>query len=167
MIKIDMTSTDIDRQAELLKYYPEVIVKHYKPALLRVSAALSSVIEPMIPSGITGDARSSFGSKVTGRTLNTIQADIGWYDDDDPFYVKFLENGVKPHDIRPQGRSGGRRVGVLSWMDGGDFVFSKVVHHPGTSKVGMLAAGWSALQPLVEIEMQRAGEAVLKEMEIE
>src|SRR6266545_1128032 len=168
-IKIDMTSNDLDRQLELLKYYPEVVVKHYKPALVRSTGMLSAIIEPLITSGVSGRARDTFGSKVSGRTLETIKGQVGWSDKDDPFYVKILESGAKAHEITPGRISGSRyqaglgKTNVLSWMDGGEFVFTKTVHHPGISKVGMMAAGWSALQPIIETELDQAGKAVLQE----
>jgi len=59
--RVDLTTPDIDKQAELLKYYPEVVVKHYKPALLDINRRLSQVIEPRIPDQ-TGLAKETFAS---------------------------------------------------------------------------------------------------------
>jgi hypothetical protein len=41
-------------------------------------------------------------------------------------YGKMLEDGTKPHDIRPV------RAKALRFSVGGDIRFAKVVHHPGT-----------------------------------
>jgi hypothetical protein len=171
-LRVDLTSPDVDKQAELLKFYPEVVVKHYKPALLRINAGISNVVIPRIPE-LSGRAKETFGSKVTGKQLSTITARIGWYDKDDPFYVRILEAGAKGHPIEPKKkvsaqryRSGGEISKSLRFMDGGDFVFRGKVSHPGISKVGMLAAGMSAAQGIIALELQQAGEAVLREMEV-
>lgn len=169
--RVDLTAPDIDKQAELLKYYPEVVVKHYKPALLDINRRLSQVIEPRIPDR-TGLAKETFGSKVTGKQLSTITGRVGWYDKSDPFYVRILESGAKGHDINAgkitnkRYKAGGTAVRALRFMDGGDFVFRSKISHPGISKVGMLEAGMSASGAIIETELKQAGEAVLKEMEV-
>jgi len=170
-LKVDLTAPDIDKQADLLKYYPEVVVKHYKPALLDINKRLSSVIEPRIPDR-TGRAKDTFGSKVTGKQLSTITSRVGWYDKDDPYYVRILEAGSKAHEINAgkitnqRYKAGGKATKALRFMDGGDFVFLSKISHPGFSKVGMLAAGMDASGAIIEAELKQAGEAVLKEMEV-
>ena len=43
-------------------------------------------------------------------------------------YGDYLDEGVRPHVIRP------RRAKALRFVSGGRIVFAKVVHHPGTRK---------------------------------
>ena len=37
----------------------------------------------------------------------------------------FVNFGTRPHEIRPKQKK------VLRWVNGGNFIFSKLVHHPG------------------------------------
>lgn len=48
-------------------------------------------------------------------------------------YATFVENGTRPHVIRP------RRAQVLKFKVGGRTVYAKVVHHPGTKGVHFMA----------------------------
>lgn len=43
-------------------------------------------------------------------------------------YGDYLDEGVRPHTIRP------RRAKALRFVVGGRVVFARVVHHPGTNK---------------------------------
>lgn len=44
----------------------------------------------------------------------------------DVFYAPFVNDGTRPHQIRP------RRAQVLRFTVGGQVVFARVVNHPGT-----------------------------------
>lgn len=69
----------------------------------------------------TGRLRSSISARprVTfrGPTVR-VAADVN--------YATFVENGTKPHVIRP------RRAKVLKFKVGGRTVYARIVHHPGT-----------------------------------
>lgn len=172
MIEYKMTTSDIDRQIELLKFYPEIVVKHYRPALVNATQLVEGVIRPMIPT-LSGVLADTFASKVTGKQINTIKGRIGW-GDKRPRYAHIIEDGAAPHEIAPKQKVSKKRFDAgkgaarsLRWMDGGGFVFAKKVYnHPGVSAVGFMAAGWSATQPIVEAMMQQAGEAIVKEMAV-
>ena len=175
-MKFDMTSSDLDRQIELLKYYPEIAAKHFKPAIARVVSDVENVIEPMIPIR-SGHAADTFGSKVSGRGIESLKGQIGWFDKGDAWYVPIVESGATSHDVSPRGNritkaraaAGGGATSKLSWpsgYDGGDWVFRSKVSHPGFSGRGFMAAGWSALQPIADSEFAIATQGVFKELEI-
>lgn len=156
MFKIDMTSPDLDKQIELLKHYPEVMEKHYKSRLVKVTSILFSSIRGSIPR-LTGRAMSKFRKSVTGKGVN-LTGRVGWWGGgNQPWHINVVEHGAKPHEIKA------KPGGYLRLM-GGRFV--KSVQHPGLSARGFMAAGFSALKPLMDAEMQQAGDAVLKEMEV-
>jgi hypothetical protein len=51
----------------------------------------------------------------------------------DVSYATYVENGTRPHVIRP------RRRKALKFKVGGRTVFATVVHHPGTKGVHFMA----------------------------
>jgi hypothetical protein len=175
-MEIDMTSDDVDRQIELLKYYPEVVVKYYKPALINATSILEGVIKPLIPEGNTGKLAAFFGSKVTGRQINTLKGVVGW-PTGAPWYAHLAEGGAKEHEIKPRGnkiskkraRQGGGPTTTLRWpggSDGGDWIYRRTVNHPGAKAAGFMAAGWAAAQPIVETFLSAASEQVVNEMAV-
>lgn len=171
MIEYKMTAPDIDRQIELLKLYPEVVVKYYRPALVEVTTDVKNVIYPKIPVGVTGMLADTFGAKVTGRAIHTIKGQVGW-GKKTPYYAKFVEKGTAAHKIATRNLSyssfmqGKSAAKSLRWMDGGVMVFAKSVEHPGTKAQGFMAAGWAATKPIVETKMQAAGNSIVKELAV-
>jgi hypothetical protein len=144
--KIDMSSPDVDKQLALLKYYPEIVKKHFRPRMFQAVRGLESRIAGSIPSK-TGRARNTFGSKVSGSGIN-MTGRVGWYDKDDPIYPNMLEYGVGSHKI-------GQYVPGLG-------VYIDV--HPGFSAIGFMAAGFSAMEGQISASMAQASEAVVNEM---
>lgn len=49
-----------------------------------------------------------------------------WTVGSDVYYAPFVNDGTRPHIIRP------RRASVLRFQVGGQTVYARVVHHPGT-----------------------------------
>lgn len=146
MIKVDMTSPDLDRQIELLKLYPEVLEKHFKPVLMSSVKALEARIRPNIPTK-SGKAAKSFGSKVTGKGIN-LTGRVGWYDKNDPWYINVVEYGAKPHEIN-------------SFVPGLGVYIKK---HPGFSRRGFMLAGFSAMKPIILASLAQANEGVVKDL---
>lgn len=174
MIKVSLTSSDVNRQIEALKALPKIATKHYRPALSKITKQLKDVILPMIPKGTTGRARKDFGSKVVGATITSLKGQVGWYDKNDVWYPNILEYGAKPHLMAGSTRSKKKQRAFESKMaSGGAFagthVFIKggwktIRMHPGFSGIGFMAAGYSALKPIIDHELQLANEAVVKEL---
>jgi hypothetical protein len=171
-IQATINSPDLNAQIEILKLFPQITAKHYRPALNMSVAAVASVVRPLIPRGPSGLLEDTFGTKVSGRLITTLKGQIGWFDKGDAWYANILEEGAVPHEIKPRGNRISKRrsaagkgaTSVLAWMDGGGWNYAKSVNHPGTSRVGMLAAGYAASKPIVEAEMGAAGEKVVTEL---
>ena len=156
MIKVDITAPGVDRMLEVLKHFPELAEKHYRPVLTRDVAGLKAQIEPQIPKR-SGRAVKTFGSKITGKGFN-IKGRVGWYDKGDPYYINIVEVGAQKHEIvvKPI------RKTVLAWKGG----FSKghTIPHPGFSGRGFMAAGYSAIQPVIENDLAQANERILADL---
>lgn len=148
-IKVDMTSVDLDRQIYLLKYFPEIMEKHFRNVLKADVALLKDQILPNIPVA-SGKARKTFKSRVIGKGIN-LTGQVGWWGSGSAWYINVVEYGAKPHKIGYV-----PRLGVS---------FSKV-SHPGMSKRGFMAAGFSAMQPIINADMAVASENVLRELEV-
>lgn len=153
--RVDMSSPDIDKQIELLKFYPEVMEKHFRPVLVTDVSKLYSKIRSTIPRR-TGRALSKFKRSVRGKGIN-LEGRVGWWGKDQPWYINVLEYGAKPHVIRS------KKEGGFLWF-GGRFV--QVVHHPGLSKRGFMQAGFDDLKPMVDADMLKASNAVVNEMAV-
>ena len=155
--KIDMSSNDLDRQIELLKFYPEVMEKHFRSALEQAVKLAKEEIRPNIPT-MTSRAQRTFKSRVTGTGVN-LTGQVGWWGGGktSAWYINIVEHGAKPHEIVS------RDPGGFLWFGGHAY---RTIHHPGFSARGFMAAGFSAVQPMINAEMRRASEGVVKEMAI-
>lgn len=153
-IRVDMSSNDLDRQIQLLKFYPEIVEKHFKSALKSAVKMTEAQIRPNIPV-LTGTARDSFKSRVTGKGID-LQGQVGWWGKSKAWYINIVEYGAKPHKIVAK--------------DGGFLGFGSTVvrsvNHPGFSKRGFMAAGFSAVQPIINADMAKASEGVVNEMAV-
>jgi hypothetical protein len=172
-IKVDLTSSDVDRQINLLNVYPEIAEKYYKPALQKDIKMLAGMIQPNIPV-FKGTARRTFGSRVTGKGTS-ITGEVGWYRKGSPFYINFIEGGAKSHTISPRGGHG-KLAMKLKGMKSSDFAlrfYSKEgnlnflrrsVQNPGISARGFMQNAWNQAQPLVENDLRLANEAIVREL---
>jgi hypothetical protein len=156
VIKIDLTASKVDEQMEVLKHFPDLAEKHYRPAVVRDVSALRALIQPTIPV-LSGISAKTFGSKVTGKGFR-IKGQVGWYDSGDPWYINVVEHGAKGHSINltPQKKT------VLAWPGG----FSKghTVDHPGFSARGFMAAGYSTMQPIIDNDLAQANERIIADL---
>jgi hypothetical protein len=168
MIKVDMSADDLDKQIELLKLYPEILEKHFVPVLKRDVKELETRIRPTIPV-LSGKAQRMFRSKVTGKGIN-LTGQVGWANGKKaPWYINVVEHGAKAHVIEPKGKTvsglgkllSGKKFGhILHWGT----VFATHVNHPGFSKRGFMAAGFSAMQAVINADMAQASEGVVKDL---
>ena len=177
-IRVDLSAPDVDRQLELLKVYPEIADRHYRPVLQKDVKILAGMVQPNIPER-TGRARATFGSRVIGKGTS-ITGEVGWYRKGSPFYIGMIEGGTKVHEIGPRGSkvtlkrflAGSGGTDVIRFLGpnpapGSDFAFvRKSFQHPGTSARGFMQSAWAAAQPLVEHDIFLANEAVLKELSV-
>jgi hypothetical protein len=145
--KVDMTSPDVDRQLALLEFYPEILEKYFRPALGMGVKSLEESIRPTIPVD-TGRALAAFKSRVTGKGLK-LEGKVGWWGKGQPWYINVVEYGAKPHKIGYVPRLG------VSFMN---------EPHPGFSARGFMAAGFAAMQPMIDAQMAQASESVVNEL---
>lgn len=170
-IKIDMTSSDVDKQMEVLKHFPELAEKHYRPVIKRDVSLLKGNIEPNIPQ-FTGRSAATFASKVTGRGFG-LKGRVGWLKQGDPYYINIVEHGAEEHVIEAgkvsmkqfkAGQGGTSFLAIPGTYDGGDFSFRKKVRHPGMEARGFMAAGFSAIGPTVENDLSEANEKIIADL---
>jgi hypothetical protein len=184
-IKVKVLSPDVDRQIELLKLYPEIAEKYYRPAFQAVTTALTNEIRPTIPVA-SGRAVSKFRGKVTGTGVK-LAASIGWgVAKNAPWYINVVEYGARDHpllkgsDIRGSrrklfryqrykaaaqaiGRDPGEGLGVHVKI-GKSGAWRTIAIHPGFAARGFMKAGAEKMAPLVDAIMGPANEAVAKEL---
>lgn len=144
--KVDMTSTDIDRQIELLKFYPEIVEKHFRPLLTVDIALLYDEIRPQIPVA-TGKAAATFKKRITGKGID-LQAQVGWWGKGTAWYINVVEYGAKPHNIN-------------SFAPGAGVYYK---NHPGFAAREFMANSFAAFRPVIEADMAVASENVVNDM---
>ncbi len=93
---VSISAADVNWQIEALKVFPEIANKHFYPAMHRAARDLKAEIQPNVPVA-TGRAVSALKSQVSGKGLN-IQARVGWFGKDMPWYVNIIEYGAKAHE---------------------------------------------------------------------
>lgn len=97
MFSIRVDAADVDWQIRLLKEFPDIAQKHFKPAMEQAVGNLSREIEPAIPHA-TGRAESTYRQRVSGMGMR-LTGRVGWWYAGDPWYVNVLEYGAGAHDI--------------------------------------------------------------------
>ena len=176
MIKIDMTTENIDRQVLLLQEYPEIARRHFLPAVKRATLILSAYIRPTIPSPGrfgTGRARSDFQTKVTGTTIQNIQGRVGF---SKAWWMNVVEHGARRHPLQAKStirtRSGANAFSVYE-RQYGQFKtpvlikgvgWRKMAIHPGFGGRHFMQAGADRGAPQVTAELAKANEAVAREL---
>lgn len=180
--KVDMSSSDIDKQIQLLKFYPEVMEKYFRPALVADVSKLYSKIKKTIPRGKTGRAISKFRKSVFGKGIN-IEGRVGWWGANQPWYINVVEYGAGAHPLKGgvgiHGYKKQRAIFETYYNDpnrikmggagqhfqvNGKWVTKEI--HPGFAKRGFMEAGFSALKPMVDADMAKASQDVLNEMAV-
>lgn len=76
----------------------------------------------------TGRYRAGFAK----RQVTTLRG-VGWQVYNPVEYAPYIEEGTKPHIIRP------RKAKALRFKIGGRIVFAQIVHHPGTKAQHILS----------------------------
>jgi len=157
-IKVDMTSSDVDRQIELLKVYPELADKYYGPVLRKDVQILKDMIIMDVPVR-TGRSQKRLGSKVTGKGTS-LTGEVGWYRKGDPFYIHFPEGGTKAHTIEP----GKGHILHFFAKDRSEHFTRKSVSVKGTSARGFVQNAWNRAQTMVTNDLAMANEAIVREL---
>lgn len=71
-------------------------------------------------------------------------------------YAGYVEFGTKPHDIKPK-----KPGGVLVFSAGGQKVFARVVHHPGTKAQPFVQESFEAWRKAIGPEVAEANVKVI------
>ena len=160
-LKIDLTSPAVDRQISVLKEFPRLADKRYRPVVKKDTAALAAIVQPNIPRR-SGFAANTFGSKVSGRGFN-LKGQLGWYDQTDPWYINIVEYGAAAHAIN----TAPVKSNLLAYRTGnGEMGFSAghTIQHPGFGARGFMAAAEEAMGPMVEADLAAANEQILSDL---
>lgn len=178
-IRVDMTSPDVDKQLQLLAYYPEILEKHFRPALKETTGDLRDEIRPNIPRD-RGKALAAFKARVTGKGLK-LQGQVGWWGKTAAWYINIVEHGARAHPInegtKSRSKSARRKFeeGYAKYGDlggkGGTHIFvqGKWVTKTtvkGFAGRGFMKAGYAALQGISDQRMTAASLAVLRELSV-
>jgi hypothetical protein len=176
-------SPDLDRQIELLKFYPEIARKHFKPALQASVALMDAAIRPGIPVD-SGETKAAFGSKVTGTTISNLMGRSGWSESSYKtlWPINVVEYGSRAHDLHggasvrsPKNwfyfekayKSGGfdsdAAAGTGQHVNvKGNWKTMRV--HPGFAARWFLHSGFQAALPGIEVIMAAANEACVQDL---
>ena len=111
-----VASADVYALAEALKRSGKDADVTTKEVLIRSANYLLTEMQVRVPVD-SGDLKKSLAIRVTGDRVI-----IG----PDTPYAGYVEFGTKPHEIRPKTKK------ALAFKVGGQTVFARVVHHPGT-----------------------------------
>jgi HK97 gp10 family phage protein len=87
-------------------------------AASRQAVNRAKILAPVDTGRLRASIRVEARRTLTLRSVYTIGSDV--------FYAPFVNDGTRPHIIRP------RRGQALRFTVGGRVVFARVVHHPGT-----------------------------------
>ena len=120
------------------------IIKEVRAKQAALGGTFLKVIEDRTPKK-TGDTRNSWTLHVLRDDIQEVRWSIR--PDGREKIVEYLEYGTRPHIIVPKVAGG-----VLVFEVGGETVFSKLVHHPGTKPLGIVritrAEVWEAHQQI-------------------
>ncbi len=148
---VQVSSPDLERQIEHLKFFPEVVEKHARKLLAKDVAILYSKILPNVPSS---RARKQLRKSVRGKGIN-LEGRVGWWGRDVFWAINVLEYGAKPHLIKAKP---GKKLRMLN----GTYVSQ--VNHPGIKAAKFMEAGYSSMQGQIESDLQSIGAAIVQEM---
>ena len=152
------------RQIELLQQYPEISDKHFYPAMEKAAELVKSGIRPLLPEH-TGKLVRALGSKVvhSGTASLGTRAEIGFgkrYKQPSARYAAALNAGSVAHEVA------GRRTddGYLHFSSQGRFTTIGSIQHPGFAGLHFAEGGLEAATPGINAEMDKAADAVIKEL---
>lgn len=148
---MQVESPDLQRQIDVLKFFPEVVEKHARKLFSKDVAILYSKILPNVPSR---RAKKQLRKTVRGKGIN-LEGRVGWWGSDVFYAINVLEYGAKPHVIKA-------KPGKYLRMLNGTYV--KQVQHPGIRKGGFVATAYESMQGQVESDLQSIGAAIVQEM---
>lgn len=164
-LKYEYSGTEaLQRQIELLKYYPEIFDKHFYPAMEKAAELVKSGIRPNLPKH-TGRLENALGSRVihSGTAALGTRAEIGFgkrYGMPSATYAAALNEGAVPHEET------GRRTedGRLHFSFRGRFTSIGSIRHPGFAGRHFMESGLEQATPGINAALDAAAEQVVQEL---
>lgn len=173
-------SEALQRQIELLKFYPEIFDKFFYPALQHAAELVKEGVMGNLGRRHTGRLGNALGSKIIGGTGNALSSKIGtWsaigtraeigfgkrYGKPSAWYAAALNEGAVAHEI-VGGRKGtkGPADGLLHFSSGSRFTAIGSIQHPGFSGRHFMEAGLGEATPGINSLMDAASEKVVQEL---
>lgn len=112
-------SADITALAERLRAAGQNSEQAILSTLMTAAGYIAETMKSLCPVD-TGNLRDSIGVRMQGDAV-IVGPDVSQAP-----YAGYVEFGTQPHEIRPKDAQ------ALRFMVGGQVVFARVVHHPGT-----------------------------------
>jgi hypothetical protein len=164
-IKYEITGSEaLQRQIELLKYYPEYFDKHFYPAMEAAAELVKKGIRPNLPVH-TGRLAKALGSKVihSGTAALGTRAEIGFgkrYGMPSAPYAAALNKGAVAHE------ESGRRTADkrLHFSSQGRFTAIGSIQHHGFAGRHFMEDGLAEATPGIDALMETAAGQVVQEL---
>ncbi len=157
-------SEALQAQIEVLKFYPEIVDKHFYPALQQAAELVKEKIRPNLPHR-SGRLERALGSKVihSGTAALGTRADIGFgkrYGMPSATYAAALNEGAVAHEV--EGRI--KEDGQLHFSSRQRFTTIGSIWHPGFAGRHFMEAGLEAAKPGIDSLFSHAAEQVIEEL---
>jgi hypothetical protein len=175
VIDVGVISSDVQKQLETLKLFPEIVERYYRATMNYAVKVLESSIEPLIPI-LSGRAVKAFGSKVTGVGMK-MQGEVGFTGKgkNSPYWIRIVNAGARAHQEPGylNKRMGSQRLSKsdkesspVMRIQGADgsIVFTHSISHPGFAGRHFMEAGLGAAEPKIEGLFDDANAMVIKEL---
>ena len=174
-------SEALQRQIELLKYYPEIFDKYFFPALERSADLVKGAMRPNIPSR---RVRAALGSKVTHSRTSALgtRAIIGFgkrFGMPSARFAAPLNQGAAAHKVVGKLGTGGfeklakdvsknyfKTDAYLHFSSGGGTRFTTIgsIQHPGFAGRHFMEAGLEDAKPGIDNLLEQAAGQVVQEL---
>jgi hypothetical protein len=172
-------SEDLQRQIELLKFYPEIFDRYFYPALQHAAELVKEGIRGNLGVRHTGQLGNALGSKIIGGTANPLssklgtmsalgtRAEIGFgkrYGMPSATYAAALNQGAVAHEIVGGRKPKGPADGLIHFSSGTRFTAIGSIQHPGFSGRHFMEAGLAEATPGIDALMDTAAGKVVEEL---
>lgn len=177
MIRYEIEGRGQPSFEEMVRYlgqYPKILDKYASSAMKRVVSKTASSIKPNIPVRM-GASQAAFFNEILGYGA-TLTGVVGFRGGKGaPYHINIVEHGARPHSLvkRSRQRTASAFARFQKRQERGTLRGAHVLingtwvtmaSHPGFSKRGFMAAGFSAAQPMANAEMQKAVDNAFQEV---
>jgi hypothetical protein len=163
-------SEALQRQIELLQFYPEIFDAAFYPAMQEVAELVKNNIRSYLPHH-TGKLERALGSRVihSGTSALGTRAEIGFgkrYKMPSATYAAALNEGAVPHAIAGKSSSpkNTKKDSNLHFSRGERFTSIGSIQHPGFGSRRFMESGLGASAPGMDALFNAAAEKVVQEL---